>query len=67
MARLKVGNELGDFSSQLLYAGLQTLRLRSQKHMENGILIAKYLKAHPKIEKIIYPNLEECSVDIESY
>ncbi len=35
--------------------------------MENGILVAMYLKAHQKIEKIIYPNLEECSVDIESY
>jgi cystathionine beta-lyase len=32
-----MGNSLSDFSSQLLYEGLQTLRLRCTKHMTNGI------------------------------
>lgn len=36
---------------------LKTLALRMQQHMANGLLIGKYLEAHPKVEKVLHPGI----------
>jgi cystathionine gamma-synthase len=45
-------------SAWLLLRGLKTLSLRMQRHGENGLLIARWLEAHPRIRRVWYPGLE---------
>jgi cystathionine gamma-lyase len=41
----------------LVLRGLKTLHLRMKAHCENAVLVAEFLKAHPKIEIVYYPGL----------
>jgi cystathionine gamma-lyase len=41
----------------LVLRGLKTLHLRMKAHCENAVLVAEFLKAHPKIETVYYPGL----------
>ncbi|MEO1498258.1 MAG: aminotransferase class I/II-fold pyridoxal phosphate-dependent enzyme [Planctomycetota bacterium] len=45
-------------SVYLLLRGLKTFQLRMQRHNENGLAVARYLEAHPRVEKVYYPGLE---------
>jgi len=54
-----VGAIAGPFDSFLALRGLKTLALRMEKHSENGLEIARFLAAEPKIESIRYPGLEK--------
>lgn len=42
----------------LVLRGLKTLHLRMQRHAENGERIARWLVAHPKVERVYWPGLE---------
>ncbi|MDR0943946.1 MAG: aminotransferase class I/II-fold pyridoxal phosphate-dependent enzyme [Ruminococcus sp.] len=42
----------------LLARSLRTLDLRMKRHSENALKVAKFLEAHPKIERVFYPGLE---------
>ena len=42
----------------LLARGLKTFELRMQRHNENGLAVARFLAAHPRVEKVYYPGLE---------
>lgn len=42
----------------LLLRGIKTLHLRVQRSCENAEKIARYLAAHPKIEKVYWPGFE---------
>jgi cystathionine gamma-synthase len=42
----------------LLARGLKTFELRMQRHNENGLAVARFLAAHPRIERVFYPGLE---------
>ena len=53
-----VGSILGPFDSFLCLRGLKTLAVRMQAHCESALRVARYLEAHPKIERVIYPGLE---------
>jgi cystathionine gamma-synthase len=44
-------------SLYLLERGLKTFALRMQRHNENGMAIAKFLEAHPRVSKVYYPGL----------
>lgn len=44
--------------SFLVLRGIKTLHLRMQRHCENGIQIANYLKNHPKVAKVYWPGFE---------
>lgn len=46
------------FDCWLTLMGIKTLPLRMDKHSENGMAVARFLEAHPKIEKVIYPGLK---------
>jgi O-acetylhomoserine (thiol)-lyase len=39
--------------------GLETLPLRMQRHCENAINVARFLKTHPKVQWVRYPGLED--------
>lgn len=46
------------FDSFLSLRSLKTLPIRMKAHQENAMAVAKFLEAHPKVEKVIYPGLE---------
>lgn len=52
------GPAISPFNSFLLLQGLETLSLRVQKHLDNTLIIAKWLENHPQVEKVNYPGLE---------
>ncbi len=39
--------------------GLETLPLRMERHCENAVKVARYLKAHPGVAWVRYPGLED--------
>lgn len=39
--------------------GLETLPLRIRQHSENAIKVADFLRAHPKVAKVIFPKFQE--------
>jgi cystathionine gamma-synthase len=53
-----LGTILPPQTAALLERGLRTLALRMARHNENGLAIARYLEAHPKIRQVWYPGLE---------
>lgn len=52
------GAILGPTEAYYIIRGLKTFEVRMQRHCENAMKIAKYLEAHPKVEKVYYPGLE---------
>jgi cystathionine gamma-lyase len=53
-----IGATLSPFDSYLTLRGVKTLELRMEQHQKNAFLIAEYLQRHPKVERVIYPGLE---------
>jgi cystathionine gamma-lyase len=53
-----VGAVQGPFDSFLAMRGLKTLHLRMQAHCTGALELAKWLEAHPQIERVIYPGLK---------
>ena len=43
----------------LFLQGLETLPLRMERHSENALQVAGYLKHHPNVEWVRYPGLED--------
>lgn len=43
----------------LFIQGLETLALRTERHSENGLAVAKYLKNHSNVSWVRYPGLED--------
>lgn len=52
-----LGPSISPFNSFLLLQGLETLSLRMERHIENTLALAKWLEAHPGVEKVNYPGL----------
>ncbi|MEL7368389.1 MAG: O-acetylhomoserine aminocarboxypropyltransferase/cysteine synthase family protein, partial [Myxococcota bacterium] len=53
-----MGAALSPFNAHHFILGLETLRLRVQRHCENALATANYLKGHPKVTWVSYPGLE---------
>jgi O-acetylhomoserine/O-acetylserine sulfhydrylase len=53
------GPALSPFNSFLLLQGLETLSLRVDRTIENTLKLAKWLQAHPAVEYVNYPGLED--------
>src|SRR5262249_40233161 len=51
------GAILSPFDSWLVLRGTKTLPIRMQRHNENGLALAEFLAAHPKVHKVYYPGL----------
>ncbi|MEM7350937.1 MAG: PLP-dependent aspartate aminotransferase family protein [Acidobacteriota bacterium] len=52
-----VGAVPSPFDCWLVMEGLKTLSLRMARHAANGMQVAQYLEAHPKVSKVTYPGL----------
>jgi O-acetylhomoserine/O-acetylserine sulfhydrylase len=48
---------ISPFNSFLLLQGLETLSLRMERIIQNTLSLAKWLEAHPGVEKVNYPGL----------
>jgi len=51
------GAILSPFDSWLVLRGTKTLPLRMQQHNANGMALAEFLTAHPKVRHVYYPGL----------
>ncbi|VVB69470.1 Cys/Met metabolism PLP-dependent enzyme [uncultured archaeon] len=54
-----LGPALSPFNAFLFLQGVETLALRHEKHSENALKVAKFLKSHPAVAWVNYPGLEE--------
>ncbi|XP_076309166.1 cystathionine gamma-lyase-like isoform X2 [Tachypleus tridentatus] len=52
-----IGAVPSPFDCYLVNRGLKTLSVRMEKHMQNGLAVAKFLESHPLVQKLIYPGL----------
>ncbi len=46
-------------NSWMFLQGIETLPLRMERHCENAKAVATFLKAHPKVDWVRYPGLED--------
>lgn len=54
-----LGPALSPFNAFLFLQGLETLSLRVQRHVDNALELAQWLKQHPKVEWVNYLGLPE--------
>ncbi len=54
-----LGSSLSPTNSFNIIQGLETLPLRFKKHQENALSVAKFLKNHKSINKVIYPGFHD--------
>ncbi len=50
-----LGAAVAPFNAFQFIQGLETLPLRIRQHNENAIKVAEFLKAHPKVGRVIFP------------
>jgi O-acetylhomoserine (thiol)-lyase len=53
-----LGPSLSPFNAFLFLQGLETLSLRVQRHVDNALELARWLKKHPQVAWVSYPGLE---------
>ncbi|OIJ22109.1 O-acetylhomoserine aminocarboxypropyltransferase [Anaerobacillus alkalidiazotrophicus] len=53
-----IGPAIAPLNSFLLLQGLETLHLRMERHCENALKVANYLKENSLVEWVSYPGLE---------
>jgi cystathionine gamma-synthase len=53
-----IGSINSPHNIHLLLRGLKTFELRMERHNANGLAVARFLAAHPKVERVYYPGLE---------
>ncbi len=62
-ARVETVRDMGPcispFNSFLLLQGLETLSLRMERHCQNALRVAEFLKAHPVVSWVRYPGLPD--------
>merc|ERR1719401_1334376 len=51
------GNIINPFAAFQIMQTTKTMALRVRKQSENALAIAKFLEAHPKVTKVVYPGL----------
>ena len=54
-----LGPALSPFNAHAFILGLETLKLRVERHSQNALAVARWLRQHPKVEWVRYPGLEE--------
>ncbi|MBD1391176.1 aminotransferase class I/II-fold pyridoxal phosphate-dependent enzyme [Neiella sp. HB171785] len=53
------GSAISPMNAFLILQGLETLALRMERHCENALVVAKFLKQHPQVEWVNYAGLED--------
>lgn len=56
-AVVRLGGIISPFNAWLILRGLATFPLRMKAHEANALVVAKWLEAHPKVKRVIYPGL----------
>ncbi|KAL3116965.1 hypothetical protein niasHT_002924 [Heterodera trifolii] len=56
--QLAAGAVPSPFDAFLVIRGIKTLHLRMRQHMENALAVARWLEKDPRVEKVLYPELE---------
>jgi len=56
--RTSMGLHLDPTTMFLLRRSMKTLPLRMQRHQSNAMIVAKYLEAHRRVRRVLYPGLE---------
>ena len=54
-----LGPAISPMNSFLIQTGIETLPLRVQRHCDNALAVAKWLKANPKVEWVNYAGLTD--------
>ena len=54
-----LGCTMAPMSAYLIHQGLQTLHLRMERHSENALALAEFLKSHKMVEWVAYPGLKD--------
>jgi O-acetylhomoserine (thiol)-lyase len=54
-----MGPALSPMNAFLVLTGIETLPLRMQRHCDNALAVARWLKAHPKVAWVSYAGLED--------
>src|SRR6202008_1191649 len=54
-----LGASLSPMNAFLVLTGIETLPLRMQKHSDNALAVAQWLKANPKVEWVNYAGLTD--------
>jgi O-acetylhomoserine (thiol)-lyase len=54
-----LGPALSPMNAFLVLTGIETLPLRMQKHCDNALAVARWLKRHPKVAWVNYAGLED--------
>ncbi len=52
-----IGAVPSPFDCYMSMRGIDTLPVRMERHQENALRVARFLEAHPCVEKVIYPGL----------
>ena len=52
------GPTLSAFNAWVLLKGTETLGLRMERQCANALALARWLEAHPGVERVLYPGLE---------
>jgi O-acetylhomoserine (thiol)-lyase len=53
------GQALGPFEAWVVLLGMETLSLRAERHVENTLHLAHWLREYPKVAWVNYPGLED--------
>jgi cystathionine beta-lyase len=59
-ARRVMGQAGAPDDAWLALRGLRTLDLRLRRHQENGLAVARWLKAQPQVARVLHPALPDC-------
>ena len=54
-----LGPAISPFNAFMILTGIETLPLRMQRHCDNALATAKWLKSHPKIAWVNYAGLDD--------
>merc|ERR1719421_2860317 len=55
------GNIINPFAAYMIPQTTKTMALRVRQQSANALAIAKFLEAHPKVTKVMYPGLDSFS------
>jgi O-acetylhomoserine (thiol)-lyase len=54
-----LGGCLSPFNAFLILQGIETLSLRMERHSQNALAVAEFLREHPKVDWVLYPKLPD--------
>jgi cystathionine gamma-synthase len=57
--RMRLGSIMGPFEAFLALRGVATLKARFDVQCRNALALAKFLREHPKVERVYYPGLKD--------